>query len=223
MAWRKSSVRVRSAPRPTTRSLPTLGATHDQSAGRTALGRRSARRRSRSTSRSRPAARPGSRPRAPPASRRACRSSPSRRSTGCGSRRRRGATGPRSSTSSGAGTCSARRRRGGRPPGTWRTPPTHVCCSRNYRLAPESKFPAPLAQRRSTPMSSCSRATSSPDHIIVAGDSSGGGLALALLPRAQGTRASAAGRRGRVVAVGRPRVRGRVDEQPRRCRHHGDA
>lgn len=63
----------------------------------------------------------------------------------------------------------------------------------NYRLAPEHKFPAALDDAISVYQEILTRGTSA-DKIIIAGDSAGGGLALALL--------------GRILAEGLPKPAG---------------
>ena len=176
MAWRKSSVRVRSAPRP---HHPIHGPRmiSPQAEQLWDAFRQAPKQIDLALEARRQAGEQAEGPTSEPAG---VQVEPEPRSTGCGSRRRRGATGRRSSTSSGAGTCSARRRRGGRPPGTWRTPPTHACCSRTTGSHPRASSRAP-SSTWSPPTSSCCHRDVAPERTIVAGDSSGGGLALALL------------------------------------------
>ena len=174
MAWKGSGVRFPSAPLP---YRPIQRIAHDQLAGRTALGRVPP---GAEADRSRARGAPPRREQAerPPREPLGVRVEPEPAVDG------RWVT-PSSGGDHATHPLPLRRRvrprvarvRGARLPGTWRTPPRRrLVLLANYRLAPESKFRAPLQRGRRLRVPAHARG-SLPERTIVAGDSSGGGLA----------------------------------------------
>ena len=82
----------------------------------------------------------------------------------------------------------------------------------DYRLAPEHPHPAPVTDDGRRLSVAARRGHRLPEHVVIAGDSAGGGLTMATLLKARGRRRGDAGRRGADLADVGPRGDGRIDD-----------